>query len=173
MKAFLKYLKNLVISSLFVLGFGCGSDVSLKQVVGSYKSKEFSKVMGGSKISSYSTLEIKLDTIVNPFMNNSKRVEFKYFYKTYVSDQMYGTINKVMEKGGGDLEMKIKKNKIYLKTPAYSDGFGATEWFNKGAHIEIPEEQLSNNYVNNLIVRFKNNRGDPIKFFRLTKSNIK
>ena len=154
-------LRKIAYSLLFFLVFAVilnlllPSSDNISRFAGNYSSDEISKIMGGKKISSYSTLNIYHDTIVNQYLNNEKYIKFDYYFETYVSDQMYGTNNKLMDKGGGEINQKFSGSKLYFKSG---------EYFKKGGFIEIPEDNQKSESPNIIIVRFSGR--DPIVYRR-------
>lgn len=156
---------------LFILTFficSCNKQQNIDIVVGHYRTDIKSRVMGGYNISNYHELWIRLDTIVNPFWNNEERVEFRYYYETYVSDAMYGTNNKIMDKGNGDFEQVIKKNRLKINPNIYNSSEG---WNARVEYIEIPESEIDKSRAGVLIVRFKPNSGDPLIFYRIDEGD--
>ena len=154
--------KAFIVIVSIVSFFSCDRSPSIEKVVGYYKTNAKSKLMGGYKISTYATLRINLDTITNQFMPNSpKRIEFGFYFQQFVSDQMYGTSNKLMQKASGDFEKIISNNKLKIEPNIYE------EWIKKVQYIEIPESQNNKQKIDQLILRFKPGNGDPLTFYRV------
>ena len=103
--------------------------------------------MGGYYISSKSFLSI----------SKSNEGVFKYNYKTYVSDQMYGTENKLMENSFGTLSNQVSDKKWKFKTGILLD---------KGSFIIVPEDNWEDYEPSFISVGHGFQRGSNQKFLR-------
>ena len=133
----MKYILKIIIFSILL---SCNNSiVKGSNIIGNWENT-LSKNMGGYQISSKSILSI--------YKTNNG--EFRYSFKTYVSDKMYGSNDKLMEDGTGLLSKEVSDKKWKFSTGILSE---------KGSFIIVPENNWESYYPTQIEIGHGYQRG--------------
>ena len=146
MKIFSLRLNNLLKTLILILFFSsCNNEiVQGSNIIGNWKNS-VSKSMGGYEISSNFFLSIR----------KTNDGQFNYTYEVYVSDQMYGTKNKLMDKGSGKLSDEVSEKKWMFETGILS---------NKKSYIIVPDDNWKDYKPNTILISHGFQRGSDQLF---------
>lgn len=137
-------LGSLIFVSFFAL-FSCNKTIKTSNTVGDWENT-ISKKMGGYTISQTSILSII----------RKEAGVYEYLLKSTTTDEMYSGVPKT-QISTGKFEEYIKDNKW-----VFEDG----DFGERGAYIQIPEDQWDNYKPEQIEIQFASGRGSTMIFSR-------